>query len=156
VAGADSAGAGDGGGVVDSVGGDAYGAAIGDSCALPVAANVSTDDVGVLGVAAGAATDDEGADVVGIAASGERWARDAGVGPEWCTTRARRMMAASSSMSSGGGGGVGVEEGGSQRKGNLVSSNTTTTRKRSIGTSTLVPVKNEPALTCLNSVRRAY
>jgi hypothetical protein len=30
-----------------------------------------------------------------------------------------------------------------------------TTRKRSIGTSTLVPVKNEPALTCLNSVRRA-
>jgi hypothetical protein len=29
------------------------------------------------------------------------------------------------------------------------------TRKRSIGTSTLVPVKNEPALTCLNSVRRA-
>jgi hypothetical protein len=30
-----------------------------------------------------------------------------------------------------------------------------TTRKRSIGTSTLAPVKNEPALTCLNSVRRA-
>jgi hypothetical protein len=32
---------------------------------------------------------------------------------------------------------------------------TITTRKRSIGTSTLVPVKDEPALTCLNSVRRA-
>jgi hypothetical protein len=30
-----------------------------------------------------------------------------------------------------------------------------TTRKRSIGTSTLAPVKNEPALTYLNSVRRA-
>jgi hypothetical protein len=30
-----------------------------------------------------------------------------------------------------------------------------TARKRSIGTSTLVPVKDEPALTCLNSVRRA-